>query len=502
MKSFRKMKKINKYVLIVFAATALVSGCKKMDVSNGNNPDLLQVLATPEDVELLASGVFNTVFSGEHSAGGVEAMLATGADHVTCSWGNFGMRDMSWEPRDFAWNNSPAYANAGNLKSSYDKWYSAIGSASDVLRVIAQGVSIDNGGPRDARAKAFSKFVMGLSYGNMSLVFDRVHVVDDTKTAEPNLSSAIPYKEVAAAALGYLQEAITLTDGSFSIPAAWLGTPNDVSGNDFKKIINTCAARILAYLPRSKAELATVDWPRVKTFADAGITASWIIQMDGTSRWSFEAGYYLTYPGWGRTDMRVVNMMAPSLPDHWPDVATFPHPAEPATSLDARLKTDFQYMGSNDFLAARGYYHFTCYRNKRYDGVYINVSGIGPKPEIMLAENDMLRAEARAYTGDLSGAAAIINAGTYVTRGQMAPVAAELNAIVKAMHHERQIEMYTTGCGLQFYEMRKLDLLQKGTPLHFPIPAATLQLLGETTFYTFGTTAKADGTGTSNGGWR
>ncbi|MCY1380460.1 hypothetical protein D9M69_682850 [compost metagenome] len=62
--------------------------------------------------------------------------------------------------------------------------------------------------------------------------------------------------------------------------------------------------------------------------------------------------------------------------------------------------------------------------------------------------------------------------------------------------------MYTTGMALQFYEMRKNDLLQKGTPLHLPIPAGILQTMGLTDFYTFGTTAKADGINTSNGGWR
>lgn len=493
------MKKINKFLLIAFATSGMLFGCKKMDVSNENNPDLAKVLSTGADVEGVASGLFNTVFTGEHSASGVEAMLAVAADHVTCSWGNFGMRDMSNEPRDNAWNNSPAYANASILKYSYDKWYSAIGSASDVLNALNSGVEID-GGAADARAKAFAKFTLGLAYGNMALIYDKVHVVDDTKTATPVLASAIPYKEVAAAAIGYLEEALALTDGSFSIPASWLGTPGDMTGADFKKVINTSAARILSYLPRNKTELAAVDWAKVKTYADNGITFDWTILMDGTSKWYMEAGDYLTYPGWGRTDMRVVHMMEPSLPEHWDDSPTFPHPAEPATSLDARLKTDFQYLGSNDFLAARGYYHFTCYRSSRYDAVYTN--SIGPKPTIMKAENDLLKAEARAYTGDLSGAAAIINAGTRVSRGDMAPVAADLAAIVDALHHERHVELYTTGCGIQFFEMRKLDLLQKGTPLHLPIPGATLQLLGETDYYTFGTTAKADGLGTSNKGWR
>ncbi|HRG09974.1 MAG TPA: hypothetical protein PLJ08_15470, partial [Cyclobacteriaceae bacterium] len=113
----------------------------------------------------------------------------------------------------------------------------------------------------------------------------------------------------------------------------------------------------------------------------------------------------------------------------------------------------------------------------------------------MLAENDLLKAEARAYTGDLAGAAAIINAGTRVTRGGLDPVAANLTDIVKAIHHERHVELYTTGCGIQFFEMRKRNLLQEGTPLHLPVPGQTLQLFGLTQFYTFGTTANADGVG-------
>jgi starch-binding outer membrane protein, SusD/RagB family len=239
----------------------------------------------------------------------------------------------------------------------------------------------------------------------------------------------------------------------------------------------------------------------VKTYADNGITADWNIVMDGTSTWYFEAGDYLTYPGWGRTDMYVVNLMDPTQPKHWDDSPTFPHPPASTNPVDQRLNTDFQFLASNDFLAARGYYHFSNYRNKRYDAIY--VAAIGEKAEVMKAENDLLKAEARAYTGDLAGAAAIINAGTRVTRGGMAPVAAVLADIVKAIHHERHVELYTTGMGIQFFEMRKLNLLQKGTPLHFPIPAKILELFRlSPPFYTFGTEAKADGIGTSNAGWR
>lgn len=496
------MKTINKFLFIAFAVTGLLFSCEDLDVVNENTPKKTDVLASGEDIEKLAAGIYNSVFTGEHRSGGVEAMLATAADHATCSWGNFGMRDMSWEPRDFAWNNTPVYANQGQTKYSYDNWYSAIGAASSVLDFtdVQEKPIVVGGVDQTNRARAFAKFGLGVAYGNLALVYDQAHIVDEVKTAEGNLDAAVPYTEVAAAAIGYLDEALALSNDPFTIPASWMGSAADVTNTDFKKIINTTAARILAYLPRNKAELANVDWAKVKTYADAGITTDWNVVMDGTTKWYFEAGDYLVYTGWGRTDMYVVNLMEPTMPQHWDDVASFPHPPKPANPMDKRLDTDFGYLASNDFLAARGYYHYSCYRLTKYDDIYENA--IGAKPTVMKAENDMLKAEALAYTGDLAGAAAIINAGTRVTRGQLAPVAATLADITKAIHHERHVELYTTGAGLQFFEMRKLDLLQKGTPLQLPIPGQVLQLFGLTQFYTFGTTAKADGTTTSNAGWR
>jgi starch-binding outer membrane protein, SusD/RagB family len=496
------MKKLNKFLLSAFLATGLLFGCGDvMNVSNENNPDRATVLdgktATAADMEALSSGTFNIVFKAENGYTGVGMMLAVAADNNTCSHGNSGMWHMSAEPRDLAWDNTPNYTNSVVTLTPYQGFYSAIGAAVDVLRTFENGTLPTAG---NERTIAFAKFALGLAYGDLALIYDRAHRFDEVTEVGSLFTDASDYQDLADAALGYFDDAIALTDGSFSIPSAWLGTAADVSGADFKKMVNTSAARLLSYTPRNKTALNAVDWNKVKTYADAGITSDWTIIMDGYDKWYFEAGDYLTFPGWGRTDMRVVHMMEPSLPEHWTDSPTFPHPAEPATSLDARLKTDFQYLASNGFRVARGYYHFSCYRVSRYDDVYTN--GIGPKPYIMLAENDMLRAEARAYTGDLAGAAAIINAGTRVTRGQLAPVAANLTAIIDAIHHERHVEMTVTGTGLQFFEMRKLDLLQTGTPLHIPTPGTILQLFGQTSFYTFGTVAKADGTNTSNAGWR
>ncbi len=492
------MKKIN-IAIFISLLVGVLTGCKKdvLNVPNQNDPDFAKVLSNGNDVQTLAAGLFNSIYYGEHSYSGVEMMLAVAADNVSCSWGNAGMRDMSWEPRDHGWNNTPAYGNAAWTKYTFDKMYAAINTASNIMKALAGGVKVDN----DAQVKAMAKFAQGVAYGNLALIYDRAFLVDETQTVEGKLESAVDYKQIATAAIGYLNDAITFCSSSFTIPANWLGTAADLSNNDLKALCNTMAARILAYLPRNKTDLAAVNWAQVKTYADAGITSDFSVIGDSYTNWYDEAGDYLTFNGWGVTDMYTVHMMATDQPAHWDDSPSFPYPPPATNIVDQRLNTDFEYVSANWFQSARGYYHFSSYRNGRYDALYVN--DVGAKPEVMKAENDMLRAEARAYTGDLAGAAAIINSGTRTTRGNMTNVAADLAAIVDAIHHERFVEMYTTGVGLQFFEMRKLNLLQKGTPLHLPLPAGTLQTLNAPQpFYTFGYLINADGIGTSNAGWR
>ncbi len=72
--------------------------------------------------------------------------------------------------------------------------------------------------------------------------------------------------------------------------------------------------------------------------------------------------------------------------------------------------------------------------------------------------------------------------------------------IYDAIFYERDIELMLTGFGTAFFDMRRRDMLQKGTLLHLPIPGGQLMLIGED-FYTFGGVVNADGINVSNGGW-
>jgi starch-binding outer membrane protein, SusD/RagB family len=498
------MKRIFKSVLslavLFFAVTSCDDGA--LEVDNTNQPDLVRVYGNSDDLQSLAGGLFVQIYEGANAAAGPACMLATAADNVSCSWGNFGMRDMSWEPRNNSWNNTASYGNRGNTKHLFDKMYGVIVTGSNIMKANQAGIAIGDGSPEaEARAKAVIKFNQGVAYSNLALVFDKAFIVDENKTVENSVNSAVPYEEVAAAAISYLEEAIDYAGTTFTIPAAWFGTEADMSSADFIKLCNTYAARTLAYLPRNNDQLQAVDWAKVKAYADAGITADFNIMNDAYAKWYHESGDYLTYSGWGVTDMYVVHLMDPAAPQHWDDNASFPHPPEATDPADQRIFKDFDFLPSNWFQATRGYYHFSNHRYSRTDAFYVNAQGL--KAEIMLAENDMLRAEARVYLNELAAAADIINDGTRTTRGEMDPVDAVKADLIQAIHHERHVEMYITSMGLQFFEMRKLDLLQEGTPLHLPLPAEVLQTLAvPLPFYSFGQVANADGVNTSNGGWR
>lgn len=493
MKQFKALCLISSLFLIIMA------GCKKLEVENLDNPDFEKVYASGDDLENITSSLFNTWYRGNHSYSGVYMFLATSSDNVTCSWGNQAMRDMSWEPR-LPWDNAPNYGYGGTTKYFFDRMYAVINTASNVLKAVNGGVEVGNGGSKNDLVKAFCKFSQGIAYGSLALVFDKAFIVDEYATIPgATVTDATPFDEIAAKALLYLDTAIIFANNSFTVPKGWLGTSADYSNTEFAQLCNSFAARIMANVPRNKTQAAAVDWTKVKSYADAGITSDFIIQMDGYVKWYNEGADYLTFPGWGKTDMYVVNLMDDTQPQHWGTVS-IPPPPESTTPDDQRIFSDFEYSDLNWFRPERGYYHFSNYRHSRWDASF--ALGDGPTPEFLKAENDILRAEARAYSSDLAGAATIINLGTRVTRGSMTPVDPVLADIEKAILHERHVEMMVTGCGIQHFAMRKLDLLQKGTPLHWPLPAKTLETFREALpFYTFGG-GSGDGINSSNGGWR
>ena len=145
------MKKLKYFLLFSTLATVLLSGCESLEVKNENDPDFETAFAKPSDVKGVASSLINTWFQETNNQDSPwespDCMFFVGADAGTCSWGNFAMRDFSYEPR-ITWDNTPAYPNSTYPETFYKTMYALLSSANEVLGKVEIGdmvIEADNG---------------------------------------------------------------------------------------------------------------------------------------------------------------------------------------------------------------------------------------------------------------------------------------------------------------------------------------------------------------------
>src|SRR5690606_34656515 len=350
-----------------------------------------------------------------------------------------------------------------------------------------------------AMVEMMGKLGQALSVGYLALVFDRVWLYDNEGPIPgENESGEVDYATAMDYALERLDEAIAIADAnSFSLPEPWIPGVNATSAK-MSQFMNSMGARMMVGNLRNSAQKSTLDWNKVVQYVDNGLTEDFDILMNDITWYSLIPHTYLAYSGWGRVDMRVVNMLDPNTTDYWTDdIVNLPE----STSIDARLESDYEYLSSNDFSPDRGKYHFSTYRYGRLNE-YLSEWTI-PITEYSKSESDLYKAEALLNLGggDVGGAAAIVNAGTRTTRGELPPVVADPEAVYDAIHYERMVEFAYTGMGISFFEMRKENLLQAGTLLHFPVPGKALDAIPEP-YYTYGGTEGVAGEDYSTGGWR
>ncbi len=481
-------------LLIFFPAFLFLSSCVDMNVENRNVPDTKDLLATSRDVLDHAGEAFRLWNNAINSYTGPAPAMAVMADQSTCSWSSAAMADLSSEPRQ-VFNNDPSYAYAYITRLFWQQSYASLADVNDVLkRIDGEGMKIRDEEGKDVTGmvRAWCYFMQGVTHGYLALIFDKASVVDwDTPVTSADY---LPYPRVAAAALRFFDKASATLEacGDFTLPASYIqGATLDKEA--LMRLINSFAARVMIYTPRTAAETAAVDWERVLTLARAGIVHDLNIRTDD-DRWRDDLKLFGTYPGWMRIDHRIINLMDHDYPSRWPDDNVSwntPDGSDPeeAHSDDARLASDFQYLSDNNFRPERGYYHFSHYRYSRYDP-WLHEHWQGEVPTFLRWENDLMIAEALVRARhDLAGAAAILNApdGARKARGGLPDVApATDEEALETIFYERDVELILTQGGTSFFDMRRRDMLQAGTILHFPVPGSELQILGLPLFTTDG----------------
>jgi hypothetical protein len=508
---------MNKKISYLFLAFLVVSlalflSCQELNVANVNQPDEERAIASAKDVEALVGGSFRSWFQA-HAFWGIEHLSVT-ADALTCSWGNYSMRDMSSEPR-VAFDNTTSYTYISAIEEPWYDAYRAISSANDGLRAIAGGLQIGDKGADTPRAKAFAKFVQGLAHGYLACFFDRAFIFDENVDVNAGTLELKGYQEVGAAAVKMLEEGIAIMEANaFTTPSTWI---NGVaySNVELAQVAHSYAARYLAQVARTPAERGAVDWNRVKAHAEKGVTKALAPKGDGAEgNWHHSLQRFHNDRGasWARLDYKMIGPSDKSGKyQTWLNTAAasrteFDMDTDDKRLWDGTLSTAGRQnpgkyagnWGNSPFPIARGSYHYSRYGYYRYEnfskGGYTDFM-----PVFLPAENDFLIAEALLWTGgSLDQVATLLNKTRVANGGYPAATAAAGKGeatqkrdpkagatLWQMLKYEKHLEVLMTGVGLEYFDNRGWGDLVTNTPIHWPIPAKELLVL-QKELYTFG----------------
>jgi starch-binding outer membrane protein, SusD/RagB family len=474
------------FILIIIG----ISACHDLEVENMNETSLKNFAGNLDVAKTLAGASFKTFHNAMHDYNSPAPSMGVMADQSTCSFGFQAVNDLSSEPRH-GFYNFPSYAYYPAVDVFWKNCYESISLANIVLS-IAQETENKLNDLEIEMLKAWGYFVSGTAHGYLGLAFDKAHIV--TGNSDVDSLGYTHWENVIDFSIESLDKAIEIADNSsFKIPGEWMGGEIYTS-KELAELANSYAARILTYSSRNKLNNENMNWNRVLKYTSRGIRKDLAPLIGDVYDFYDMHLVYAIYPGWTRIDHRIINLMDPDYPSYWPRDGkswntTDGQDPGAAYSIDARLETDFEYLAENNFPPARGYYHFSHYRHKRYDDFMAEVwYGNKHHPSFLVWENELLKAEANVRLGNTTEALSVLNDpnGARKQRGKL-PDITSLNPdqILWNIFYERDIELINSGIGIGYFDMRRRDMLQRGTILHFPVPAGEL-IKTRDDIYTFG----------------
>jgi starch-binding outer membrane protein, SusD/RagB family len=546
-----RMTSMRTYKALVLAGIlGVVAACASLDVENPNAPDRTRALSEAADISsLLGGGYYNWYFGTQYYAPSVPTSVM--ASHNTMSWGNWGARFYSSVPRR-GFQNDPSDVNSNELGEI--NWYQNYSSLVAANLAIQQAENTDIFPTTDVALQATSKmlvagsrFLQGASLANLALFYNQGFVLDE-KTVDPSILPFQSADKMRDSALLHLDQAIaaaTAPGVSFTLPGSYFNKATGWTNAQLAQMASTEAARLIAYFPRTAAQLAAMsaaDWGKVEAYARNGITFAPSIAGDNNVWYDGYKNVGQDWDTWVRVNQRVVALLDPSQPTTYAFGCPAPapgctNPAPAPVSADQRydptprddasagsLATkDFVYVTYDNFNPARGVYHFSQVGHNRYacHGILsADGGGVCEVPFLLVAENDLLLAEALVRQNkNLTEAATLINK-TRVTRGGLSALtgtAADLAAtqglhpttygtlnvpagvqsiLMRAIMYERDIELMQSSAVTPFYDARRTDRFStffvnaandlKDTPRQFPVPGKELQTLLREMYTTIG----------------
>jgi len=522
----------NSLYVLLLAGLLVLAGCEgiaDLDVENPNAPNAERAIASPSDLKSVLGGGYSSWWDGTYESniafGIAGAHLGGFGDEMTTTNAFNGFWSVAVDEPRVAFQNTLSFADLSIVEVPWQNLNAAVSSANDVIRQIEVNdfeVVID-GTDETQETLAAAYFLRGLAYGHLANYFNQAYVTTEEFDAENDLADLefSPYGDVLGQARSDFQTARDIANSNSFTVDDYLPFTVPVTSDRLIALANSFEARFIISNPRTATEADAIDWTNIQSLAENGIQEDVVLDLDGNVWFNLYQNYAGLYWYW-RVDNRIIQKMDNDYPIKYPASeagAALP----PAESNDARLcpadGDEFQASGLSTAEELGCYFvfdsdqsFFTVNRGPTLQSNYWfardfvieqyfeDPFAAGPGPIMLAEENDLMLAEAQVKNGNPSGARTIINNGSRVNIGELDPLPSNASAeeIEEAIYYERDIELYRTGLGLAYYDLRRLGELQAGTPLHLPVPATELQTIG-VELYTFGGVGNAGQPGTASG---
>ena len=536
-----KIKKLQILTLSLITGILIISGC---DLGNTTNPRIIELetdCINTVDCEALISIGFFSALQAMVSPHGAHMNLMADQSTSTNHFLNF--YEFADEPR-LKIDNRPTFASREIFTEIYDGLNVSVEFANNVLKSQA---NIDPQFKDKFLAQTY--FMRGLARGYLGLIFDRGYLLDennfDTITEDDLDEVIVSYEVLIEASIDDFDRALNIISNSSQSNIMLSAIPDDENSwgqTIFVDFINSFAARVLAGKARTFEEAEQLDWSRVLAYANKGLGGpeslsnftDFILLNSGSLTGLFNefvnitnqvvVGNFDTGAGYLPTDIKVLHLMDENYPTSYPEdsvdsgVLTMPE----ATTNDPRLAY-FKYTTNRGFFeTTRNRSLFSPYFSARMFANNNWQSNLGRIILITKSEIDYIRAEANLMLNQKVDAAAILEAspagnGQTILSTNLASVQLEylsqngfsggysfsgnesLAEFQLALLREYSVELEGLGgIGLQWFFMRRHDLLQEGTPTMYPFPGRDLEIIGQP-IYTFGGVENAGQRGTASG---
>ncbi len=492
-------------MLVTLVSLVTIVACVDLTVPNNNNPDRIRATSTPGDVENLIASTFQRWWPRVYGTTPT-IMWSQLAYEFSSPFVCLGSQDNAVEPRP-AWNNTTVYSNAFVSSGTWLDLYGTISLANDGLKALNGGIQIGTSGANNSRARAFAKFMQGVATGYLALMYDKAVILDETTDVDTLISPTYaPYTDVMAAAIAMLKASIAISDtATFTLPNIGWVPGLSLTNKDLSRLGHTYVARFTAYVARSAAERAAVNWNDVITHSDAGITVDFapigtplifqdLYKQRAARLRTVIPSDFMRGNGWligpsDSTDAFKTWVATPVANRTAFQVRTKDRRIQGSTGVGSQGK----YFGYDSritfYSAARGLYNASFYAFYHYGTGDSYESG--PLVAITRVELDLLKAEALIRLNRAAEAIPLINK-TRVANGEISPV--DINgppdvpgcvprkptggcgSLWDALKYEKRIEEAGVDGQVAMWDARGWNTLAANTFLNFPIPGRELQI--------------------------